>query len=229
MPAIFQRTELLLGPEKFHALQQKRVALFGVGGVGGVCAEALVRSGLLHLTLVDFDVVSLSNINRQLPALHSTVGQAKVQVLAERFKDISPDLDIQVMQKMYSSETNNEFDWSQYDVVIDAIDSVQSKIDLIIQAHHAGCVVYSSLGAAWKLDPTQIRVSSIWKTKSCPLGKLVRIELRKRGFEGDFLAVYSEEKRPSSFGVLGTSTLGSMMPVTASFGMTLASLVIKNV
>lgn len=224
----FQRIQTLIGCEAFEKLQQKQVIIFGVGGVGGFCAEALVRSGVINITMVDDDVVNETNINRQLPAFLSTIGRPKVDVLVERFRDISPDVCPKAIFKRYTEETRDDFDLKHFDIVIDAIDSLSSKIDLLINAHECGCSVYSSMGAAWKLDPTQVRVSSIWQTKGCPLGKLVRTGLRERGFTGDFKAVYSEEKRPA-LADENKSVLGSAMPVTSMFGAALASQVLQNI
>lgn len=232
MSEYFLRLETLIGKEAFEKLQQKRVAIFGVGGVGSFCAEALVRSGVLNITLVDQDVVNITNINRQLPALISTIGRPKVDVLVERFKDISPEAKITPVFKMYGEQTHDEFDFSSYDVVIDAIDSLSSKIDLLVQAYNADCSVYCSLGAANKIDPTQVRVSSIWQTKGCPLGKLVRAGLRQKDFSGDFKAVYSEEKKPALPEGLESPNprlLGSFMPVTSMFGAALASQVVQDI
>lgn len=227
-----------------------RIAVFGVGGVGSVCAECLVRSGACNLTLVDSDCVAESNINRQLPAYVSTIGRPKVDVLAERFADINPDAKITPVQALYSMDDRSRFNFKDFDVVVDAIDSLAHKIDLLATAAEAGCKVFCSLGAAGKLDPTQVRTASIWQTKGCPLGKLVRNGLRKREFAGDFMAVYSEEpsvvadgKNASGEGsapqspeveleVHGNSRkatiLGSAMPVTAAFGLALGSLVIRS-
>lgn len=227
-----------------------RIAVFGVGGVGSVCAECLVRSGACNLTLVDSDCVAESNINRQLPAYVSTIGRPKVDVLAERFADINPDAKITPVQALYSMDDRSRFNFKDFDVVVDAIDSLAHKIDLLATAAEAGCKVFCSLGAAGKLDPTMVRTASIWQTKGCPLGKLVRNGLRKREFAGDFMAVYSEEpsvvaggKNASGEGsapqspeveleVHGNSRkatiLGSAMPVTAAFGLALGSLVIRS-
>lgn len=244
------RIESLVGEAAMERLAGLRIAVFGVGGVGSVCAECLVRSGACNLTLVDSDCVAESNINRQLPAFVSTVGRPKVDVLAERFADINPDAKITAVQTLYSMEDRSRFDFTQFDVVVDAIDSLAHKIDLLATAAEAGCKVFCSLGAAGKLDPTQVRTASIWQTKGCPLGKLVRNGLRKREFAGDFMAVYSEEpslvaggKNASGEGsaaqgpeveleVHGNSRkaaiLGSAMPVTAAFGLALGSLVIRS-
>jgi tRNA A37 threonylcarbamoyladenosine dehydratase len=175
-------------------LSETNVALFGVGGVGSWCAEGLVRSGIGKLTIVDSDVVNPSNINRQLPATSITVGRPKVDVLGERLREINPNAEITALQRVYSWEVRDEFDLTRYDYVIDAIDSLSSKTELIINAHNAGATLFSALGAACKVDATRARVSSIWKSDRCKLGRFVRKRLRKRGFEGDFLCVWSDER-----------------------------------
>lgn len=235
------RIEQLVGESTMERLANMRIAIFGVGGVGSVCAECLVRSGACNLTLIDSDCVSESNINRQLPAFVSTIGQAKVDVLAKRFADVNPNAKIVAVQSLYSMDNRSRFDFKSFDVVIDAIDSLAHKIDLLATASEAGCKVFCSLGAAGKLDPTQVRTASIWQTKGCPLGKLVRNGLRKRNFTGDFMAVYSEEPSITTIEnvqvteveeVHGSSRkakiLGSAMPVTAAFGLALGSLVIRE-
>lgn len=236
------RIEQLVGESAMERLANMRIAIFGVGGVGSVCAECLVRSGACNLTLIDSDCVSESNINRQLPAFVSTIGQAKVDVLAKRFADVNPNAKIVAVQSLYSMDNRSRFDFKSFDVVIDAIDSLAHKIDLLATANEAGCKVFCSLGAAGKLDPTQVRTASIWQTKGCPLGKLVRNGLRKRNFTGDFMAVYSEEPSitlckdtqatEGELEIHGNSRkatiLGSAMPVTAAFGLALGSLVIRE-
>lgn len=235
------RIEQLVGESAMERLANMRIAIFGVGGVGSVCAECLVRSGACNLTLIDSDCVSESNINRQLPAFVSTIGQAKVDVLAKRFADVNPNAKIVAVQSLYSMDNRSRFDFKSFDAVIDAIDSLAHKIDLLATASEAGCKVFCSLGAAGKLDPTQVRTASIWQTKGCPLGKLVRNGLRKRNFTGDFMAVYSEEPSITTIEnvqvteveeVHGSSRkakiLGSAMPVTAAFGLALGSLVIRE-
>lgn len=236
------RIEQLVGESAMERLANMRIAIFGVGGVGSVCAECLVRSGACNLTLIDSDCVSESNINRQLPAFVSTIGQAKVDVLAKRFADVNPNAKIVAVQSLYSMDNRSRFDFKNFDIVIDAIDSLAHKIDLLATASEAGCKVFCSLGAAGKLDPTQVRTASIWQTKGCPLGKLVRNGLRKRNFTGDFMAVYSEEPSitlckdtqatEGELEIHGNSRkatiLGSAMPVTAAFGLALGSLVIRE-
>ena len=219
------RIGALVGEKSLQKLSALRVAIFGVGGVGSVCAESLVRSGVCNLTMVDSDEVVESNINRQLPALNSTLGRPKVEVLRERFLDISPQAKIVALQARYSAETRAQFDFKSFDVVIDAIDSLSPKTDLLITASDSGCQVFCSLGAAGKLDPTKVRTASIWETTGCPLGKLVRNGLRKREFHGDFMAVYSQEPSLLKGNPGENLVLGSAMPVTAAFGLALSSLV----
>jgi len=191
----FSRLELLVGPECVAALAGARVIVFGVGGVGSWCAEALVRSGIHRLTIVDSDVVCVTNINRQLPATSATVGMPKVDVLADRLREINPNAEITALQRVYNRETKGDFDLGAYDYVIDAIDSLSGKVELIISASEAGATLFSALGAACKINPALARVSSIWKSDKCKLGRFVRKRLRRRGFKGDFLCVWSGEEK----------------------------------
>lgn len=173
-------------------LKDAHVILFGVGGVGGYAAEALARSGVGHLTLVDHDTVSLTNLNRQIIALHSTLGRPKVEVMAERIHDIAPDCDVRMMQCFYLPETQDQFDLTQYDYVIDAVDTVAAKIQLVVAARQAGVPVISSMGAGNKIDPGALQIADLSKTRVCPLAKVMRKELRKRGIE-HLKVVYSTE------------------------------------
>ncbi|MDR0330558.1 MAG: ThiF family adenylyltransferase [Chitinispirillales bacterium] len=191
----FGRLELLVGSGCLRALADARVAVFGVGGVGSWCAEGLVRSGIGRLAIVDSDDVSASNINRQLPATPATVGRPKVEAMGERLREINPAAEIAALRRVYNWETKGEFDLSGYDYVIDAIDSLSSKVELIINAAAAGATVFSALGAACKVDPARMRVSSIWESERCKLGRFVRKRLRRRGFKGDFLCVWSDEQK----------------------------------
>jgi len=217
---------MLAGPECLKALAGVKVILFGVGGVGSWCAEALVRSGICRLTIVDSDDVSVTNINRQLPATSTSIGQPKVEVMGRRLRDINPDAEITVMQRQYSWEVKDEFDLGSYDYVIDAIDSLSCKVELIINAGAAGTTLFSALGAACKMDPTLIKTSSIWKTDKCKLGRFVRKRLRRRGFNGDFLCVWSDEE---SYVPTNKSVNGSLVHVTGVFGFVLAGLVVRDV
>lgn len=188
----FSRTRLLLGDEAIEKLKQARVAVFGVGGVGGYAVEALARSGVGALDLIDDDRVCLTNINRQIIATHSSVGRYKVEVAEQRVKDINPACTVRVYKTFYTPETADSFDMTQYDYVIDAIDTVTGKIELIMQAKAAGTPIISSMGAGNKLDPTAFAVADIYETSVCPLARVMRRELRRRGVR-DLKVVYSKE------------------------------------
>lgn len=188
----FSRTELLFGNEAMERLAQSRVAVFGVGGVGGYTVEALARSGVGTLDIIDDDKVSLTNINRQIIALTSTVGEYKVDVAEKRIKDINPDAVINKYKMFYTPETSGKFDFSQYDYVVDAIDTVTGKIELVMKAKEAGVPIICSMGAGNKLDPTAFEVTDIYKTSVCPLARVMRSELKKRGIE-KLKVVYSKE------------------------------------
>ncbi len=188
----FSRTELLLGKEAIETLSKSRVAVFGVGGVGGFAAEALARSGVGALDLIDNDTVCLSNINRQIYATHSSVGRFKVDVAAERIADINPDAAVRTYKIFYTPETAGEFDFSEYDYIVDAIDTVAGKIALAVNADKVNTPLISSMGAGNKLDPTAFCVSDIYKTSVDPLAKVMRVELRKRKIQ-KLKVVYSKE------------------------------------
>ena len=192
MKEIFSRGASLLGEDGIARLRASRVAVFGVGGVGGFAAEALARSGVGALDLIDHDTVSPSNINRQIIALHSTVGRKKVEVMAERIADICPDTVVRTFDTFYLPETAHLFDFSIYDYVVDAIDTVSGKIALVMQAKAAGTPIICAMGAGNKTDPSAFHVADISQTKVCPLAKVMRVELRKRGIT-DVKVVYSEE------------------------------------
>ena len=189
---MYSRTELLLGKEAIDKLKNSRVAVFGVGGVGGYTVEALARAGIGTLDLIDNDTVNLSNINRQIIALHSTIGRYKVDVCRERILDINPDASVNTYTTFYLPENKDIFDFSQYDYVVDAIDTVTGKISLIVQANESNTRIISSMGAGNKLDPTKFEVSDIYKTSVCPLAKVMRRELKKRNIPS-LKVVYSKE------------------------------------
>lgn len=189
----FSRTELLLGSEAMEKLASARVAVFGVGGVGGYVVEALVRSGIGAIDIVDNDVVSLSNLNRQIIATRKTVGQYKVDVMKERILDINPECKVETHKCFYLPETKDNFNFSSYDYVVDAIDTVTGKIQLVMQANESKTPVISSMGAGNKLNPAQFEVADIYKTSVCPLAKVMRHELKKRGIK-KLKVVYSKEK-----------------------------------
>ena len=189
----FSRTQLLIGKEAMDRLSKTRVAIFGIGGVGGYTAEALARSGVGELDLIDDDKVCLTNINRQIFATRKTVGKYKVDVAEERLKDINPDIIINKHQTFYTPETSEKFDFSKYDYVVDAIDTVTGKIALIENAKKAGTPIISSMGAGNKVDPTAFEVADIYKTSVCPLARVMRYELKRRGIK-KLKVVYSKEK-----------------------------------
>ena len=188
----FSRTELLIGKEGMERLSNSRVAVFGVGGVGGYTVEALARSGIGELDLIDNDQVALTNLNRQIIATTKTLGRDKVDVAKERVMEINPSAKVNIYKKFYLPETKEEFDFTKYDYVVDAIDTVSGKIALVEQAKEAGVPIISSMGAGNKLDPTAFRVADIYKTSVCPLAKVMRRELKKRGIR-KLMVVYSEE------------------------------------
>lgn len=240
---IFSRVELLTGPDAMERIARSRVILFGIGGVGSWTAEALVRSGIGHLTIVDADDVAVSNINRQLMATHSTVGKAKTEALRERLLDINPETSVTCITKIYSGETADEFELDSYDYVIDAIDSLAHKATLILNACRSRARLFSSMGAARKMDPTRIDVAEFWKVKGCPLAAALRRRFKHNGTmpRKKFRCVYSDELVPNSgeadstAGTSGTMTYGkvavngALCHITAIFGMTLAGLVIEDI
>ena len=188
----FSRTELLLGKDAMDKLSKARVAVFGIGGVGGYAVEALARSGIGQLDLIDNDVIAESNINRQLIALNSTVGMAKVDAAKQRVLDINPNCIVRKHKIFYMPETENQFDFFEYDYIIDAIDTVTGKIALAVNANTANTPIISSMGTGNKLDPTMFEVTDIYKTSVCPLAKVMRYELRKRNIK-KLKVVYSKE------------------------------------
>lgn len=193
----FSRTQLVLGPDAMTALDRAHVAVFGIGGVGGYCAEALARAGVGALDLIDDDLVCLTNVNRQIIATISSVGQYKVDVMAERIADINPLCRVTVHKCFYLPATADQFDFSKYDYVVDAVDTVTAKLQLIERAKESGTPIISCMGAANKIDPTAFEVADIYETSVCPLAKIIRKECRKRGI-GHLKVVYSKEpsRRP---------------------------------
>ena len=189
----FARTQLLLGPEAMEKLAHSRVAVFGVGGVGGYVCEALARSGVGAFDLIDDDKVCLTNINRQIIATRKTIGKYKAEVMRERILDINPSVDIRVYKCFFLPENADEFPFDEYDYVVDAVDMVTAKIELVMKAQEKGVRIISSMGAGNKLDASAFRVADIYKTKVCPLAKVMRRELKKRGVK-KLKVVYSEEK-----------------------------------
>lgn len=214
------RTIQLLGQERFERLQQQRVILFGVGGVGGWCAEALVRSGVQHLTIVDFDTINASNLNRQIVATDANIGQSKVEEMRQRLLSINPQADITAINQRYTAETSANFQLSTFDYIIDAIDSVEDKVRLIYEATQTDAVLLSSMGAGRKTDTEQIRVSEFWKVTGCPLARALRNKMKKEELlpHKKFQCVWSPELSADS---------GTIAPIVGVFGMKLAGLVVS--
>lgn len=257
--AIFQRTELLFGTERMDKIAEKRVIIFGIGGVGSWCAESLIRTGIRHLTIVDSDRVCITNINRQLHATTHTVGEVKTDALKKRLLEINPAAQITALQKIYEPGNSDSFELDTYDYIIDAIDSLGNKIDLIRKATRTRAVFFSSMGASLKLDPTKIRVAEFWKVTGCPLGALIRKKIRKGDLPAkEFMCIYSEELLenkgggsscgtekclcPKSKNAAGDPDLsdhewcslkavvnGTVAHITAIYGFTLAGLVIQDI
>lgn len=189
----FSRTQLLIGEQAVRKLAESRVAVFGIGGVGGYTVEALVRSGIGKIDIIDDDTVSLTNLNRQIIATHSSVGRAKVDVAEERIHDINPDCEVRKFKTFYTPETAGEFDFSQYDYVVDAIDTVTGKIELVMNAQKCGTPIISSMGMGNKINAAMIEVADIYKTSVCPLARVMRYELKKRRVK-KLKVVYSKEQ-----------------------------------
>lgn len=189
----FERTELLIGEESVKKLKNARVAIFGVGGVGGYTAEALARSGVGEFDLIDRDTVSVTNINRQIIATHSTVGEYKVDAMRDRIFDINPDAKVNAYKCFFLPENSNEFDFSKYDYVVDAVDTVTAKIEIIMKSKENNVPVISAMGAGNKLNPLKFCVTDIYKTQMCPLARIMRREMKKRGVK-DLKVVYSTEE-----------------------------------
>ncbi|MDR0584904.1 MAG: tRNA threonylcarbamoyladenosine dehydratase [Treponema sp.] len=248
---LFQRLALITGAEALEKLAQTRALVFGLGGVGSWCAEALVRSGIGRIGIVDSDTICITNINRQAQATSRTVGLFKAEVLSRRLLEINPGCKVSAWGTVFSRESAGEFDIPGADYVIDAIDSLGNKLDLIEITYAAGVPLFSSMGMAQKLDPTRLKTADIWETSDCPLARLVRQGLRKRGFSGSFTTVYSDEQLPRREEIAlscgsglclcadancGTDWCGgrkvingSAVTVTAAAGMVLASLVLRDI
>lgn len=230
----FSRSELLLGKQAISLLADKRVAVFGVGGVGGYVVEALARTGIGHLDLIDNDTVSLTNINRQIIALHSTIGKDKVEVARDRVLDINPNCDVKIYKTFYLPETANLFNFKEYDYVVDAIDTVAGKLMLIEETKRNDVPIISSLGAGNHLDPLSFKVSDINSTSMCPLAKVMRRELKKRNIK-DVKVVYSTEQaiKPYDYEEIQKdsskrATPGSVAFIPSVVGLIIGGEVIKD-
>ena len=229
----FLRTESLIGSSALEKLKNSKVAVFGVGGVGGYLAEALVRSGIGEITVVDNDVVSLTNINRQIIALHSTVGKLKTEVIKERLLDINPNVKVNAVNTFYLPENADDFSFDGYDYIADAIDTVTAKICLIERAKKAGVKIISSMGTGNKLNPTLFKVADISKTSGCPLAKVMRRELKERNIT-NVKVVYSEEtpkkiESGEEKGTTGRTAPSSIVYMPAIAGLLMASEIIKDI
>lgn len=218
----FQRTRRLIGAEALQRLHAAKVLVFGVGGVGGYVCEALVRAGVGQIDIVDKDVVDITNLNRQIIATHDTIGQPKVEVCAARMRSINPKVKVKAMQCFYLPERAAEFCFGDYDYIVDAIDNVTAKIDLICRAKAAGVPIISSMGTGNKLDPGRFRITDIEKTKVCPLAKVIRKELKKRGVRG-VQVLYSEEEPVKT----GMRTPASISFVPSAAGLMIAGEVVR--
>ena len=240
----FSRVELLLGPEGLKLISSQRVILFGVGGVGSWCAEALIRSGIKYLTIVDPDTVNISNLNRQLPATIETIGELKVEVLKKRLLAINPDAVIETSAQIYTEETSSSFHLHNYDYIIDAIDTLTHKANLLIESCKTDATVFSSMGAALKMDPLRIHIAEFWKVKGCKLAAALRQKFRKGEKPSrKFQCVYSEEmlqnkgknnnlEESNEGGIISSfkpHTNGTMLHITGAFGFMLASMVLNDI
>lgn len=226
----FSRTEILLGEKSMEKLRSACVAIFGIGGVGGYVAESLVRSGIGNFVLIDNDEVSLTNLNRQIIATHSSLGMAKVECMKERMLDINPEVNVVCKKMFFLPENSDEIDFSKFDYVVDAIDTISAKIEIIMKCQKHDIPVISAMGAGNKLDPSRFKVSDVYKTSVCPLARVMRNELKKRGVK-KLKVVYSDES-PKKVGIKDEQS-GKMIPGSISFspascGLVIASEVIKD-
>ncbi len=238
---IFNRTKRLVGDSVMESISQKRVILFGVGGVGSWCAESLVRSGIRHLTIVDSDNVSITNVNRQLMATTKTVGKVKVEVLKERLLEINPNASIDARAELYEEANTENFQLDAFNYIVDAIDSLENKMQLLYHATRTDATVFSSMGAALKMDPTRIKVAEFWKVAGCPLARALRDKFKNKELKPskDVMCVYSDEllenlgtipendAAPAEFHKVAYN--GTMAHSTAIFGFTLAGLVMQDI
>lgn len=225
------RSRLLMGDEGMKRLADTRIIVFGCGGVGSWCVESLVRTGVKHITIVDMDCVAASNVNRQLMATSLTVGQPKVEAMRAHLLEIAPDAEITVMQKMYCEETAGEFNFADYDYVVDAIDSVKCKMLLILNATASGAKLFSSMGAALKIDPTRVSVAEFWKVKGCKLALALRNGFKRNGTfpAKKFKCVYGEERLENRPYPGAEQANGSLVHITGIFGFTLAGLILQDI
>jgi len=227
IPPIFERLTLLTGDQGLEKLSRTKVLVFGAGGVGSWAAEALVRSGIGKIGIIDNDTICASNVNRQIEATTLTIGQPKATTLKKRLLEINPDCEITAYDELFCLESAEKFDIKNADYVIDAIDTLNHKLDLIETVCYYKVPLFSSMGMALKTDPSKIKISTIWKTDVCPLARHVRQGLRKREFSGDFSVVYSDEQKHEN--AEESRVNGSIVTVTACAGFILASMVVNSV
>lgn len=220
----YSRTEMIIGTEAVDKIKVASVIVLGIGGVGSYVVEGLARAGVGRIVLVDNDTVDITNINRQLPALHSTIGKSKAEVMAKRVKDINPSCDVEAIECFFMPETADDFDFSGFDYVVDAIDTVTGKLAIISKAVVEGVPVISSMGTGNKLDPSQFKITTIEKTKVCPLAKVMRKELKSRGITG-VKVLYSEEEPVNA----GIRTPGSISFVPSVAGLMIAGAVVRDI
>lgn len=224
----FSRTQLLLGEAAIQRLKKRRVAVFGVGGVGGYTAEALARSGIGEIDVIDNDTISLTNLNRQIIALHSTLGMLKVDAAKTRLLDINPELTVNTHNVFFTADNADAFDFTEYDYIVDAVDTVSAKIELVLRADEAGVPIISAMGAGNKLDPARFEVSDIYKTSVCPLARVMRRELKKQGIKR-LKVVYSKEEPvslPAQCGILPDGK--RQIPASIAFVPSVAGLIIAG-
>ena len=227
-----ERTKIVIGQDGIDLLRNSNVLVFGIGGVGSYVVEGLVRAGIGNLTIVDFDTVDITNINRQIPALHSTIGMNKTDVLEKRIKDINPEINLKCHTSLYNEDTSDTLLDGDYDFVVDAIDMVPSKIHLIESCYKRGLNIISSMGMGNKLDPTMIEIADIHKTEMCPLAKIIRREAKKRGIK-KLPVVYSREK-PRDTGITQEDgrtkrVNGSMSFVPSCAGLIISSYIVRKI
>ena len=232
----FDRTSLLVGEEAMSRISQTKVIVFGIGGVGSWVAECLVRTGVRQITLVDSDAVSVSNINRQMPATIKTVGEIKTEAAKRRLLEINPEADVKTIDMFYCADNASAIDLSKYDYIVDAIDSLKDKALLILNATKSGKKFFSSMGAALKMDPSRVKVGEFWSVKGCPLARALRNKFKREKLfpSRKFLCVYSDElleNRGSTLEICDYKARinGSLCHITAIFGMTIAGEVIKDI
>ena len=224
MNSEFSRTENLIGANALEKLKKCHIAVFGVGGVGGFVVEALARAGVGTIDLIDSDCVDITNLNRQIIALHSTIGKQKVSVMRDRVLDINPNTTVNIFPMLFLPENSSQFDFSKYDYVIDAVDNVTAKIELVVKCQEAGTPIIASMGTGNKLDPTKFEISDIYKTSVCPLAKVMRYELKRRGVK-KLKVLYSKENPIKTT----DRTPASISFVPSAAGLIIAGEVIKDI